>query len=134
MLGSGIIVLSAPAVEDAGFWAILSYLAAGSFCLLIAPVILQLSSGLPKAGRNYPSILRLFGPYQDSIGGQGSWLALSVAAGYFVLSGLLSVQYPEVGWRTESRAASGLGCAGDPLMSIVCRKPAAVELTTRAPS
>ena len=109
MLGSGIFVLSAPAVEDAGLWALLSQLAAGSFCLLMALVVLQLPAGLPKEGRSYPNILRPFGPYAGSIGGPGNPLALSFDADFFVLSGLLSVQYPGVGWRIESRAPSGFG-------------------------
>jgi len=132
MLVSGFFELSAPAVEHAGSWARLSYLVAGSFCLLMALGILQLPSGLPKAAGSYPLIVRTFVPDSDSTGVPNNWRAFSFSADFFLLSGLLSAQYPGMGMRSKSKAFPRHGSAGDPLSVIVCRQTAAGELLTWA--
>ena len=86
MLGAGIFVLSAFAIEDAGPSAIISYLIAGFVCLLIALVISELATGMPKAGGSYTFITEALGPLPGSIVGPGNWLGLSFATGFYLLA------------------------------------------------
>lgn len=86
MLGAGIFVLSAFAVEDAGPAAVFSYLIAGTICFLIALVISELATGMPKAGGSYTFITEALGPLPGSIVGPGNWLGLSFATGFYLLA------------------------------------------------
>ncbi len=86
MLGAGIFVLSAFAVEDAGPAAIFSYLIAGTICFLIALVISELATGMPKAGGSYTFITEALGPLPGSIVGPGNWLGLAFATGFYLLA------------------------------------------------
>ena len=86
MLGAGIFVLSAIAVEDAGPSAVFSYLIAGTICFLIALVISELATGMPKAGGSYTFITNALGPLPGSIVGPGNWLGLAFATGFYLLA------------------------------------------------
>ena len=102
MLGAGIFVLSAIAIADAGPAALFSYLIAGVICLLIALVISELATGMPKAGGSYTFITEALGPLPGSIVGPGNWLGLSFATGFYLLAfgeylALLFPIPPEIG-------------------------------------
>ncbi len=86
MLGAGIFVLSAFAVEDTGPAATISYLIAGTICFLIALVISELATGMPKAGGSYTFITEALGPLPGSIVGPGNWLGLAFATGFYLLA------------------------------------------------
>ena len=77
MVGAGIFVLSALAAERAGPASTMSYMIAGSICLLIALVISELATGMPKAGGSYTFIAEALGPLAGSIVGPGNWLGLT---------------------------------------------------------
>jgi amino acid transporter len=86
MVGAGIFVLSALAAERAGPASVISYVIAGGICLLIALVISELATGMPKAGGSYTFITGALGPLAGSIVGPGNWLGLTFAGGFYLLA------------------------------------------------
>jgi amino acid transporter/nucleotide-binding universal stress UspA family protein len=86
MVGAGIFVLSALAAERAGPASTISYVIAGSVCLLIALVISELATGMPRAGGSYTFITEALGPLAGSIVGPGNWLGLTFAGGFYLLA------------------------------------------------
>jgi amino acid transporter/nucleotide-binding universal stress UspA family protein len=86
MIGAGIFVLSALAAERAGPASAISYTLAGSLCFLIALVISELATGIPKAGGSYTFITQALGPLAGSIVGPGNWLGLTFASGFYLLA------------------------------------------------
>ena len=100
MIGAGIFVLSAHAAERAGPAAILSYVFAGIICLLIALVVSELATGMPRAGGSYTFITQALGPLAGSIVGPGNWLGLTFATGFYLLAfgDYLSLTLPIPAW------------------------------------
>lgn len=86
MVGAGIFVLSALAAERAGPASAVSYLIAGAICLLVALVISELATGMPKAGGSYTFIAEALGPLAGSVVGPGNWLGLTFAGGFYLLA------------------------------------------------
>lgn len=86
MVGAGIFVLSALAAERAGPASTISYAIAGGICLLIALVISELATGMPKAGGSYTFITQALGPLAGSVVGPGNWLGLTFAGGFYLLA------------------------------------------------
>jgi len=86
MVGAGIFVLSALAAERAGPASTISYVIAGGICLLVALVISELATGMPKAGGSYTFIAEALGPLAGSIVGPGNWLGLTFAGGFYLLA------------------------------------------------
>ncbi|MFQ6102454.1 MAG: amino acid permease [Anaerolineae bacterium] len=86
MVGAGIFVLSALAAERAGPASAVSYVLAGLLCLLIALVISELATGMPRAGGSYTFITQALGPLAGSIVGPGNWLGLTFASGFYLLA------------------------------------------------
>ncbi len=86
MVGAGIFVLSALAAERAGPASAISYTLAGTLCLLIALVISELATGMPRAGGSYTFITQALGPLAGSIVGPGNWLGLTFASGFYLLA------------------------------------------------
>lgn len=87
MMGSGIFVLPLLAAEIAGPWVLLSYLLAG---LLVVPAVMskaELATAMPVSGGTYVYLDRSMGPWVGTIGGLGTWLALSAKTA-FALVGL----------------------------------------------
>jgi amino acid transporter/nucleotide-binding universal stress UspA family protein len=86
MVGAGIFVLSALAAERAGPASAMSYVIAGLICLLVALVISELATGMPRAGGSYTFITQALGPLAGSIVGPGNWLGLTFASGFYLLA------------------------------------------------
>lgn len=86
MVGAGIFVLSALAAERAGPASVISYMIAGVICLLVALVISELATGMPRAGGSYTFITQALGPLAGSIVGPGNWLGLTFASGFYLLA------------------------------------------------
>jgi amino acid transporter len=86
MVGAGIFVLSALAAERAGPASAISYVIAGVICLLVALVISELATGMPRAGGSYTFITQALGPLAGSIVGPGNWLGLTFASGFYLLA------------------------------------------------
>jgi amino acid transporter/nucleotide-binding universal stress UspA family protein len=86
MIGAGIFVLPAIAVERAGPAATISYLLAGLICLPVATIISELATGMPRAGGSYTFITQALGPLAGSIVGPANWLGLTFACGFYLIA------------------------------------------------
>ncbi len=86
MTGAGIFVLASLAAERAGPASAVSYVLAGTLCLMIALVVSELATGMPKAGGSYTFITEALGPLAGSIVGPGNWLGLTFATGFYLLA------------------------------------------------
>jgi amino acid transporter/nucleotide-binding universal stress UspA family protein len=86
MIGAGIFVLPAIAVERAGQAAAFSYLIAGLICLPVAMVISELATGMPRAGGSYTFITQALGPLAGSVVGPANWLGLTFANGFYLIA------------------------------------------------
>jgi amino acid transporter len=100
MIGAGIFVLPAIAVERAGQAAAVSYLIAGLICLPIAMVISELATGMPRAGGSYTFITQALGPLAGSVVGPANWLGLTFANGFYLIAAgqYLSLYIPVPPW------------------------------------
>jgi amino acid transporter/nucleotide-binding universal stress UspA family protein len=86
MIGAGIFVLPAVAVERAGQAAALSYLIAGLICLPVAMIVSELATGMPRAGGSYTFITQALGPLAGSVVGPANWLGLTFANGFYLIA------------------------------------------------
>jgi len=86
MIGAGIFVLPAIAVERAGQAAAFSYLIAGLLCLPVAMIISELATGMPRAGGSYTFIAQALGPLAGSVVGPANWLGLTFASGFYLIA------------------------------------------------
>ncbi|WP_436926509.1 amino acid permease [Halosimplex amylolyticum] len=88
MVGSGIFILPALALEMAGPAVILAYLLAG---LLVLPAALskaEMATAMPEAGGTYIYIERGMGPMLGTIAGIGTWFALSFKGALALVGGV----------------------------------------------
>lgn len=87
MVGSGIFILPALAMEMAGSAVVLAYLLAG---LLVLPAALsksEMATAMPQAGGTYVYIERSMGPLLGTIAGIGTWFALSFKGALALVGG-----------------------------------------------
>jgi amino acid transporter/nucleotide-binding universal stress UspA family protein len=95
MVGSGIFILPALALEMAGPAVILAYLLAG---LLVVPAALsksEMATAMPEAGGTYLYIERGMGPMLGTIAGIGTWFSLTFKSGLALVGGVPYV-FPEI--------------------------------------
>ncbi len=88
MIGSGIFILPALALEIAGPAVIISYLLAG---LLVVPAALsksEMATAMPEAGGTYIYIERGMGPLLGTIAGIGTWFSLSFKSALALVGGV----------------------------------------------
>ena len=88
MIGSGIFILPALALEIAGPAVILAYLLAG---LLVVPAALsksEMATAMPEAGGTYIYIERGMGPLLGTIAGVGTWFSLSFKSALALVGGV----------------------------------------------
>ncbi|WP_256296369.1 amino acid permease [Haloarchaeobius salinus] len=88
MIGSGIFILPALALERAGPLVILAYLLAG---LLVVPAALsksEMATAMPEAGGTYIYIERGMGPLLGTIAGVGTWFSLSFKGALALVGGV----------------------------------------------
>ncbi|WP_232701816.1 amino acid permease [Halobacterium wangiae] len=88
MIGSGIFILPALALEIAGPAVILAYLLAG---LLVVPAALsksEMATAMPEAGGTYLYIERGMGPVLGTIAGVGTWFSLSFKSALALVGGV----------------------------------------------
>jgi amino acid transporter/nucleotide-binding universal stress UspA family protein len=85
MIGAGIFLLAGVALEQTGPGAILSYLIAGTICLLTAASTSELATGMPTSGGDYYFVSRGLGPALGAISGVGIWLSLTVAIAFYLV-------------------------------------------------
>jgi len=88
MIGSGIFILPALALEIAGPAVILAYALAG---VLVVPAALsksELATAMPEAGGTYIYIERGMGPLLGTIAGVGTWFSLSFKGALALVGGV----------------------------------------------
>jgi amino acid transporter len=88
MIGSGIFILPALALEIAGPAVILAYLLAG---LLVVPAAVsksEMATAMPEAGGTYIYIERGMGPLLGTIAGVGTWFSLSFKGALALVGGV----------------------------------------------
>jgi amino acid transporter len=101
MVGSGIFILPALAVDIAGPAVVLAYLLAG---LLVLPAALskaEMATAMPESGGSYVYIERGMGPLLGTVAGLGTWFSLSFKGALALVGGvpylLLLISVPD-GW------------------------------------
>jgi amino acid transporter len=88
MIGSGIFILPALALDIAGPAVILAYLLAG---VLVVPAALsksEMATAMPEAGGTYLYIERGMGPVLGTIAGVGTWFSLSFKSALALVGGV----------------------------------------------
>ena len=88
MIGSGIFILPALALEIAGPAVIFAYLLAG---LLVVPAALsksEMATAMPEAGGTYIYIERGMGPLLGTVAGVGTWFSLSFKGALALVGGV----------------------------------------------
>jgi len=88
MIGSGIFILPALALEIAGPMVILAYALAG---LLVVPAALsksEMATAMPEAGGTYIYIERGMGPLLGTVAGIGTWFSLSFKGALALVGGV----------------------------------------------
>ncbi|WP_415380711.1 amino acid permease [Halosimplex sp. TS25] len=88
MVGSGIFILPALALEMAGPAVILAYLLAGVLVLPAALSKAEMATAMPEAGGTYIYIERGMGPMLGTIAGIGTWFALSFKGALALVGGV----------------------------------------------
>ena len=88
MIGSGIFILPALALDIAGPSVILAYLLAG---LLVVPAAVsksEMATAMPEAGGTYIYIERGMGPVLGTVAGVGTWFSLAFKGGLALVGGV----------------------------------------------
>jgi amino acid transporter len=88
MIGSGIFILPALALEIAGPSVVFAYLLAG---LLVVPAALsksEMATAMPEAGGTYIYIERGMGPLLGTVAGVGTWFSLSFKGALALVGGV----------------------------------------------
>ena len=88
MIGSGIFILPALALDIAGPSVVLAYLLAGVFVLPAALSKSEMATAMPEAGGTYIYIERGMGPLLGTIAGVGTWFALAFKGGLALVGGV----------------------------------------------
>jgi len=87
MVGSGIFILPALAMEMAGPGVVLAYFLAGLVVLPAALSKSEMATAMPEAGGTYVYIERSMGPMLGTIAGLGTWFALSFKGALALVGG-----------------------------------------------
>ncbi|WP_247729926.1 amino acid transporter [Halovivax limisalsi] len=88
MIGSGIFILPALAIDTAGPGVVLAYLIAG---VLVVPAALsksEMATAMPEAGGTYIYIERGMGPLLGTIAGVGTWFSLAFKGALALVGGV----------------------------------------------
>jgi len=85
MIGAGIFVLPGTAIENAGWFAVLSFVLGGGIALLTALSASELGTAMPKSGGAYYYVNQALGPLFGSIAGWSNWLGLAFASAFYMV-------------------------------------------------
>ena len=85
MIGAGIFVLPGTAIENAGVYAIGSFVLGGGIALLTAFSASELGTAMPKSGGAYYYVNQALGPLFGSIAGWANWLGLAFASAFYMV-------------------------------------------------
>jgi amino acid transporter len=93
MIGSGIFILPAVAVEMAGPAVVLAYVLAALVVLPAALSKAEMATAMPESGGTYLYIERGLGPLLGTVAGIGTWFALSFKGGLALVGGVPYLVY-----------------------------------------
>ncbi|GAA0196527.1 amino acid permease [Haladaptatus pallidirubidus] len=85
MIGAGIFVLPGTAIENAGWYAVYSFIVGGAIALLTAFSASELGTAMPKSGGAYYYVNQALGPLFGSITGWANWLGLAFASSFYMI-------------------------------------------------
>jgi amino acid transporter/nucleotide-binding universal stress UspA family protein len=85
MIGAGIFVLPGDAIDQAGWFAVLSFILGGGIALLTALSASELGTAMPKSGGAYFYVNRALGPLFGSVAGWANWLGLAFASAFYMV-------------------------------------------------
>jgi amino acid transporter/nucleotide-binding universal stress UspA family protein len=85
MIGAGIFVLPGNAIEQAGWFAVVSFLLGGGIALLTALSASELGTAMPRSGGAYLYVNRALGPLFGSVAGWANWLGLAFASAFYMV-------------------------------------------------
>jgi amino acid transporter/nucleotide-binding universal stress UspA family protein len=85
MIGAGIFVLPGNAIEQSGWFAVVSFLLGGGIALLTALSASELGTAMPRSGGAYFYVNRALGPLFGSIAGWANWLGLAFASAFYMV-------------------------------------------------
>ncbi|MEF8979788.1 MAG: amino acid permease [Haloarculaceae archaeon] len=85
MIGAGIFVLPGNAIEQAGWFAVVSFLLGGGIALLTALSASELGTAMPLSGGAYLYVNRALGPLFGSVAGWANWLGLAFASAFYMV-------------------------------------------------
>jgi amino acid transporter len=88
MIGSGIFILPALALDIAGPSVVLAYLLAGVLVLPAALSKSEMATAMPEAGGTYIYIERGMGPLLGTVAGVGTWFSLAFKGGLALVGGV----------------------------------------------
>jgi amino acid transporter/nucleotide-binding universal stress UspA family protein len=107
MIGAGIFVLPGNAINEAGWFAVVSFVLGGGIALLTALSASELGTAMPRSGGAYFYVNRALGPLFGSIAGWANWLGLAFASAFYM-----------VGFGEYISAIFGLGSQLGPLPTV----------------
>jgi amino acid transporter len=85
MIGAGIFVLPGTAINQAGSYAIVSFIVGGAIALLTALSASELGTAMPRSGGAYFYVNRALGPLFGSIAGWANWMGLAFASAFYMV-------------------------------------------------
>jgi len=85
MIGAGIFILPGNAIEQAGWFAVVSFLLGGAIALLTALSASELGTAMPVSGGAYFYVNRALGPMFGSVAGWANWLGLAFASAFYMV-------------------------------------------------
>lgn len=85
MVGAGIFVLPGTAIENAGWFAVLSFVLGGGIALFTALSASELGTAMPVSGGAYYYVNQALGPLFGSITGWANWLGLAFASAFYMV-------------------------------------------------
>ncbi|WP_224334795.1 amino acid permease [Haloprofundus halobius] len=85
MIGAGIFVLPGTAIQQAGGFAVVSFLIGGAIALLTALSASELGTAMPRSGGAYFYVNRALGPLFGSVAGWANWMGLAFASAFYMV-------------------------------------------------
>ena len=85
MIGAGIFVLPGAAIQEAGSFAVVSFLLGGGIALLTALSAAELGTAMPRSGGAYYYVNQGLGPLFGSVAGWSNWLGLAFASAFYMV-------------------------------------------------
>jgi amino acid transporter len=85
MIGAGIFVLPGAAIQQAGWFAVVSFVVGGGIAILTAFSASELGTAMPRSGGAYYYVNQALGPLFGSVAGWANWLGLAFASAFYMV-------------------------------------------------